>query len=1178
MSRAQRYQKKDPISHVLDRPDTYVGSKRTRKNTEFAVVDDTYHIERKSVSFSPAILRIFIEPLSNCIDNWARSKGKNKATYIKINIDEKTGETSFQNDGKSIPIEIHEEQQCYVHTMIFGDLHTSENYDDDEDREDISGRNGIGIKATNILSKSFSVEGVDPKKKKKIVQKWKNNMRTCKEPVITECHKSGYTKVTYTPDFAWFNLEGYSSDILSLYKKYLADAAMITGIDVFYNNEKIPVKTVPDYAKLYMETELGEKNEQLPFLQIKTRECRVVITESKEFQAISFANGIYTPLGGTHVDAWTEAVLRPIMAKFNKKGGEKAAKNKPTLTLREVKQFFRFFIVATVKKPEFNAQTKEKLESPVIKAELKGTHLKAICGWPVMDRIEDLMRQKEMGVLKKVERKRKYTRVDNLDSANNEPSTKCSLILVEGLSAKTYATQGIDYGVLGRLGRDYFGIYALRGKVLNCRNATPGKIASNNVVGDIIKALGVKIDTDYTVDANYEKLRYGRIIIITDADCDGIHISGLIQNMFHALFPSLLQRPEPFIYSMQTLIVKVDLGSESLMFYDENEYRKWVRKYSRKNPGKKIKKKYFKGLGTNNKDNIAESFGQKMVAFTLSDHTFENMNKVFHKKYTDVRKEWLKTYDPDKRVLKWTQGEKEKLDMSMEDFINTELIKFSHDDCKRSIPSLMDGLKEGHRKVLFSCFLRNLSYKRKTLKVAQLAGYVAEKSAYHHGENNLLATITGMAAAYVGSNNIPLLFRDGGFGSRSQGGKDAANGRYIFTKLDALTRLIFRPEDDVLLEYREDDGDKVEPYFYVPIIPMVLVNGCVCGIGSGWSSTVPCYNPKDLVQSVRAWMACEGDAVVRDGETLVSSLPEIQPWYRGYTGKIVQVDGNSSKYVSWGRVEKAGKNVHITELPIGVWTDTYKVRLEKWKEEKAIKMMKNHSGTDTVSFTVTPAKGENALECNEDGLKLKSSINLTNMCLFDENDCIGRYQSVDEIIDRFCTVRYMYYVRRKQHFLDALEKDIKFLGNKKRFLLEVMEGKIELFIEKKGKRTTRKTQNIVEELEERGYDKEEQVAEEDENKDNEDDNEDDKEEKAQKTGHGYNYLLRLQFRSITEEKINKLQKEIDSKIKEKDNLEKTSENDLWENDLVEFETAYDKWLPVIEKELKGKRKPKGKKK
>lgn len=818
-------------------------------------------------------------------------------------------------------------------------------------------------------------------------------------------------------------------------------------------------------------------------------------------------------------------------------------------------------------KPEFDSQSKMKLESPGVTAEVKKTHIAKICKWPVMEKLEDVLRSKELTVLKKVERKRKYTKIDSLDSANNEggpKSDQCTLILVEGLSAKTYATYGITKGAFGKQGRDWFGIYALRGKVLNCRNATTTSISKNNVVSDIIKALGVKINVDYTLDENYKKLRYGRVLVITDADTDGIHISGLLQNMFHALFPTLLQRENAFITAMQTPIVRVFLnpsGSRSKLFYDENEYRRWVGAYMRKYPTKKINKKYYKGLGTNNEEDIDESFGQKLVEFRMDEKTFENMNKAFHKKYADTRKEWLEHYDSANTVLKWKGNDEEMTDLTMSEFIDTELIKFSHDDCKRSIPALMDGLKEGHRKVLYACFLRNLRHSGKTLKVAQLAGYVAEKSAYHHGEQNLFVTITGMANAYVGSNNIPLLFRDGQFGTRVHGGKDAANGRYIFTKLDALTRLIFRPEDDVLLNHREDDGDKVEPCFYVPIIPMILVNGVTCGIGTGWSSSVPCYDPIDLIAAIKVWLDNDGEVLIKDDNTSISLFPDLIPWYRGHTGEMSQDPKDSTKYISWGRVEKKGNKTTIEELPVGIWTDKYKEQLEKWKEEKMIKNFRNHSTVKDVKFDITET--QDGFSCNRRNLKLYNYIRTSNMCLFNENDQLRKFNTVDEIVDAFCRVRYTYYIKRKKHQLDELEHKIKFLGNKKRFLIEVRDGDVKLFEESKGKRQSRKTEDMIAELEERGYDRETEAK--SENTEEEDEDVKDK---------GYDYLLRLQFRSITAEKIDKLTRDIASAIKDRDELAVTNEKDMWLSDLDYFEKEYRKWLKVIANEKIKKRRKK----
>ena len=1045
-----------------------------------------------------------------------------------------------------------------------------------------------------------------------------------------------------------------------------------------------------------------------------------------------------------------------------------------------------------------------------------------------MERLQDIIRAKEMVVLKKSERrKRGHEKIEGLDPANNEGGAKgrdCTLILVEGLSAKTYAVWGIQKGVYGRQGRDWYGIYALRGKVLNSRNATPTSVAKNNVVTDIIKSLGLRYNADYTTDDDFQKLRYGKLMIVTDADSvtgetpvllkrhgmiqikaiedvceewimgdngkeyssgcyywawtengwskiksvmrhkvskqiyrvsthsgfvdvtedhslvninnekitpkelsigtellhslisiqhcydlddfhakafgafwittsydklqksliteenfidrenikeiletyfdkkgrkiiplsvlnsqksaklaffeavierskmisktvwelsfkdqitvqcfnfiaktlgfhtvsdytdteyklivssseillpntknrvksiveinpkdqyvydletenhhfqagvgeiivhntDGLHISGLIQNLFHSLFPTLLKRDDPFLISMQTPIVRVYLGKSDKLFYDEREYRKYVAD----NGEKKINKKYYKGLGASNEKDVIETFGQKILEFHEDEKTFDNMNKAFHTKYSYQRKEWLSNYNDDNIVIKWDENKPEKIKVSYSDFINTELIKFSIDDCKRSIPHLMDGLKESHRKVLYVCMLRKLKYSGKTLKVAQLAGSVAEKSGYHHGEQNLYNTITGMAGSFVGSNNIPLLFRDGQFGSRAVGGDDAANARYIYTKLDYLTRLIYREEDDVLLDYLEDDGEKVEPRFYVPIIPMVLVNGCICGIGTGWSSYIPCYNPLELVESVKVWLKYDGNVTVtNEDETVTSLLPEIKPWYRGHTGEMVKED--DTKYVSWGRVENE-KKINVVELPVGMWTDDFKDKLETMKEKKEITNYKNYSTPEKVNFILT--ENQDGIKCDEKSLKLFKYIRTSNMVLFSDESKIRKYENTDEIINGYCRIRYTFYIKRKAYILSQLEHTIKYLGNKKRFLQEVRDGEIKLFKSIKGKRESRSNKEIFADLEAKGYDKD--ISEEDEEN-----------EKS-----GYEYLLKLQIGSITKEKIDKLENDINSNIEQRDLLAGKTEKDLWKEDLDEFETEYSKWLKQIQNE------------
>ena len=107
---------------------------------------------------------------------------------------------------------------------------------------------------------------------------------------------------------------------------------------------------------------------------------------------------------------------------------------------------------------------------------------------------------------------------------------------------------------------------------------------------------------------------------------------------------------------------------------------------------------------------------------------------------------------------------------------------------------------------------------------------MSEHSAYHHGEQSIASTIIGMAQDFVGSNNINLLLPNGQFGTPHQGGKDHASARYIYTRLSPITRFLFPKDDDILLDYLNEDGQSIEPTWYVPIIPMVLVNGSE-GIG-----------------------------------------------------------------------------------------------------------------------------------------------------------------------------------------------------------------------------------------------------------------------------------------------------------------------------------------------------------
>ena len=1242
--RTKKYIKLSDIDHILNRPDMYVGSIQNIQEEIYISDPINFTISKETLKYSQALSRIFIEALSNAIDNVQRSKETDTpCTKIKITIDIDSGLTTIWNDGSAIPVEKNGEDD-YIHTMIFGQLRTSSNYNDSEERL-VSGKNGYGVKILNVFSKFFSVKGFDPHTQLIFSQTWKDNMKIVTEPILKSCkNKNGYTEISFIPDFSRFKMTGYTKDTLKIFLKYIVDAAMLTKVHVYFNDILVPAKNLLEYAKLY-------NNQITENLYIKTPTHEVVImpnTTGDEFKAISFVNGIHTPYNGRHVDSWSETIFRPIVDKLNKK-------DKPSLTIKDVKQFFYLFVNITVPNPEFSSQTKMELTGPSITTQISQQHLSKIFKWSVMSNIEHIIRTKDLISLKKVEKQR-TKKIDGVDQANyagTKRSEDCCLILCEGDSAKPFAVTGLDIGMFGKKGRDWIGIMTLRGKILNARNATPTQISNNQILTNLIRALNIHVNVDYTDNNNFKTLNYGRIVMLTDADADGLHIGGLILNFFHAMYPSIFKRQTPFIVNMLTPIVKVSIRNSSLTFYDERKFREFMVSHG----NSKITAKYYKGLGTSTEEEVFEVFGKRIAQLTSDSETDSNMDKIFNKTQSDARKQWLEMYDPNTyHIIPDTDS---VFDMNISSFLNHEVIKHSLDNCHRNIPNLMDGLKESQRKVLYSCFLKNLNANTKQLKVAQLAGFVAEKTNYHHGEQNLYGCITGMATCFVGSNNIPLLYRGGQFGcldpdtdirmyngsilkayeiqqedillgddlkprfvketvkgidfmfriiqgdgteyivnsqhiltlaykrqdlvdislkkflemkdtrdyegvkniygdfkfydiqviymgrgpfcgwsvtdnerfllgdftithnSRLNGGDDASKARYIFTRLESVTRNLFHPDDDVLLEKTMSDGDMVEPRFYIPIIPTVLLNGVSAGIGTGWSSTIPSFNPRDICDAVKYWIKHDKTC---DGLSLT-------PWYRGFKGTIEKHTDN--RFITRGICERITDNkVMIKELPIGLWTDTFKETLETLVDEKRINSMSSYSTTNTIQFEI---KEKPDFTCDINSLKLYSYISISNMVLYDENDKITKFDSVNTIIDRFCRVRMKYYILRKQYILTAIKTTLKILENKRRFIYEIITDKLTVF--------KRPENDIIKDLKDRGYSA----------------STEDKDET-------YGYLLRLSIKNFTSEKLKELDTEISTTRSKLSSIEAITEKQMWLNDIDSFLSEYAKWELELENE------------
>lgn len=1157
------YQKKTQLEHILLRPDTYIGSVERTQETMWVFDKSKECMVQKELSFVPGLYKIYDEILVNAADNKQRDP---KMDVIRIDINQEQNTISVYNNGCGIPVVMHKEEKMFVPTMIFGHLLTSSNYNDEEEKV-TGGRNGYGAKLCNIFSTKFTVETASKQYKKHFKQTWGSNMTKASEPKVKEAGKDDdFTKVTFSPDLSKFKMEKLEDDIVALMSRRAYDIAMTTaGVKVYLNGERIKINKFKDYVDLYIKGKEDENGQPLKVVYEKVNDrWELALTISnKGFQQVSFVNSIATTKGGKHVDTVADSIVKNILEKLKKK-------NKGGVNIRnaQVKTHMWIFINCLIVNPTFDSQTKEfmtlQAKSFGSKCNYSEKFMNAVTKSGLMEAILTWAKFKEHTELAKAsgKKKSKLKGIPKLEDANDAGTSKshlCTLILTEGDSAKTLAVSGLSV-----VGRDHYGVFPLKGKPLNVRDASHKQFKENVEINHVIQILGLQYDKKYNTLDDLKSLRYGKVMIMADQDQDGSHIKGLIINFIHHKWPGLLKLP--FLEEFITPIVKATKKGKVISFYSLPEFEEWKNNTA---DHKEYSTKYYKGLGTSTSIEAKEYF-QNMerhrIQFKYSGPTDDHhIELAFSKKGADQRKEWLTNHmDEVKRRKEIGLPErylytKDTKAVTYSDFVNLELVLFSNGDNVRSIPSMIDGLKPGQRKVIFTCIKHNIC--KREVKVFQLAGSVAENSAYHHGEQSLSMTIVNLAQNYVGSNNINLLEPRGQFGSRLCGGKDSASPRYIYTLMSPLTRLIFHPHDDPLLVHELEDNQVIEPVHYLPILPMVLVNGAE-GIGTGWSTKIPNYNPRDICDNLRRML---------DGE----EPKPMHPWYKNFRGTV---EGFGDKYVISGEAAiLPGDKIEITELPIGTWTQNYKENvlepmLGTEKVKPLISEYKDYNTDTTVRFVVTLLPGK-LPEVEAEGVhkvfKLQTTISLTCMNAFDHNVCLKKYDKVEEILRDFYELRLTYYARRKEYCEGKLQAEADRLSNQARFILEKCDKG--LVVENKKRKV------IVEELIKRGYapdpvtewDKRANkrqglnAVEDDADQESEEEPEPPQQEKGKpvdpeaaiqqlKEVKKFNYLLGMSMWMLTKEKKDELLKKRDQKLAELNALKAKTAAMLWHDDLDEL--------------------------
>jgi DNA topoisomerase-2 len=1217
----QKYQKMTDREHILKKPDTYIGTIEPAETTEYIMDvapatngDAAALLTRRPITYIPGLYKLFDEGMVNMRDHVVRqaqavSDGKPDAlpvTTLEVEINPADGTIHMTNDGNGIDVAQHPEHKLWIPEMIFGHLRTSTNYDENKKEKIVGGKNGFGFKLVLIWSVWGRVETVDHVRGLKYCQEFRNNLSEIVPPVVTKSKVKPYTRVSFRPDYARFGLTGnnLTADMVALFLKRTYDIAAVTDktVKVKYNGAVVPVRHFQQYVDLYIGAKGAVEGGGAAVKRIY--ECPdprweyvVCLTTTDEFAHVSFVNGIYTPRGGKHVEYITNQIVRKLAEVIKKK---KKVDVKPNT----IKEQLMLFLRCDIENPSFSSQTKDELGTAVANfgssCKVSDEFIEKLAKMGVMDAACALTEVKDTKAAKKTDgaKTRTIRGIPKLVDANYagspDKSAQCTIILCEGDSAKA----GIISG-LSKEDRNFIGVYPMKGKLFNVHGETTKRIAENREIAEIKQILGLEAGKTYTPADVATRLRYGKVLFMTDQDLDGAHIQGLGINLFQIEWPSLTKIPG-FIGFMNTPILKARRGAQEVLFYNDGEFNAWKKQF----PGEVVpaswSTKYYKGLGTSTGKEFKEYFEhKKMVEFVHTGQSSDDrLDMAFNKKRADDRKEWLSNYSREAFL------DTSKPAIPYEEFIDRGLIHFSIYDNERSIPNLMDGLKISLRKILYAAFKKGGL--KTEIKVAQFSGYVSEHSAYHHGEASLNAAIVGMAQNFVGSNNINLLEPNGQFGTRGAGGNDSASERYIFTQLNKLTRLIYRQEDDAVLSYIDDDGQMVEPVYYAPAIPMILVNGSK-GIGTGFSTDVMPHNPLQIIAYIRAMLKdCGSGTADADADR-----PTIEPYFKGFKGTIRNISAPApasasatsgapapaasaasvnaasatsgastfhvaAKYLIKGTYEIiADRKVRITELPIGTWTDDYKEFLEKLMDVPAasvsdkdkdkdkgkasvsaagVPVLKEYTdmSTDSVvditvtfhpSYPHTPKDLQAAVIDADAGTnKLEKLLGLfttqstTNMNLFDAHEKLRKYATIYNVIEDYYAERLALYAKRKTAMLAQLANELRVLTNRARYIQEVLDDKLEL------RRQTKEA--VFAKMVEHGYEHIEGDAE-------------------------FKYLLKMPMDSVTDENVRHLLSERDSKRAQHQGLTDTTIQALWTRDLDELETEYRKWATAAEAAASG---------
>lgn len=441
---------------------------------------------------------------------------------------------------------------------------------------------------------------------------------------------------------------------------------------------------------------------------------------------------------------------------------------------------------------------------------------------------------------------------------------------------------------------------------------------------------------------------------------------------------------------------------------------------------------------------------------------------------------------------------------SITEFLSNEYKEFAMYSIEgRAMPSIIDGFKPTQRKIIHGSSQVWKTGNEKNLKIFQLSGYIASNCFYHHGDASLSSAIINMAQRF--KNNAPLLEEDGQFGSLRS--PQAGAPRYIGTKLSDNFRLLYKDFD--LLEYKEEEGESIEPKFFLPIIPTVLINGS-SGIAVGFASNIMNRDVKSMIEACMKVLSGKNPG-------------EVKPSLIGFTGDYIQDTENHKRWIIRGKFNKLNTStVKITELPPSMTYEKYEEILDKLVDDKII-VSYDDNCKDNIDYTIKFQRADLEKYDNEKLTKLLK-LEESSTEIFSTLDEFGKlkiFEKTEDMIMYFVNFRLGYYTKRKEFMLNKMNHELKIFANRGRFIKAILDGKLKI--------NNVSRPDIIKSIEVMGL---------------------------EKIDESFDYLLRMPIYSLTKELFEKLKEDFTTKKVEIKKLEETDPKDMYIDDLSDLKKKF----------------------